>query len=621
MKDNRHASGRRTIAVGISLGAMVGLAGCGDQRWDEDTAHVVAAIESENGLSGNGLALNGLTLNGLSGNGLSGNGLSGNGLSGNGLSGNGFAFYGLSSPGGLSSTYGLMTTDGGREIVKYMVKCALPAGQSFTASDQNGVSYTWPGAIGVAPAAIGTGTCDLDCQEALSACMLAHVNNSGAHIGIWLDGPDQGIGWGGSPNYPYQEGAFFGNLFAAGPTTSTQWKGQFCVGKNMAQGEVPGRLGAPIGTNSSVYVNPFGNGVACSYNCTVTNEGYTNCNDLDPNTPHPGGVHYWKHVVTVWRNFESTQMYRICQKNTSNCLGVVGGSTADGGNVEVRAYSGAPAQNWQILQVSGSNPARFMIVNVNSGLALTIPNTQGAQVTQKAYVAGTASQEFPISYFADQAGIANIKPNVWGTGMGAYAATNASGILVKTDSNLSTDTAKFYFTGVGLAPSGGTGGAGGSDGSGGTGGTGGSTLTFDPSRTYRLVPQNITSKSIDVCAGGQSAGTCVQQYGSQTGNANQAFYILAVGSSWQITMGANQNKCVVPSNNGTANNTAVVIGDCNGSSNQTYNAVSVSSGVYKFQNVASGRCLNVTGPSTADGARLQLYDCNIYGTNGQFAVQ
>src|SRR6185369_5787157 len=105
-----------------------------------------------------------------------------------------------------------------------------------------------------------------------------------------------------------------------------------------------------------------------------------------------------------------------------------------------------------------------------------------------------------------------------------------------------------------------------------------------------------------------------------SGNANQAFYLLAVGSNWQITMGANQNKCVVPSNNGTANNTAVVIGDCNGSSNQTYTAVSVSSGVYKFQNVASGRCLNVTGPSTADGAKLQLYDCSA-GTNGQFAVQ
>jgi len=289
------AFGRMTIKLGLtfglSLGAIGGLVGCEQQGWDGGATQV-APIESENGLSGNGLSGNGFALNGLSMNGLSGNGLSGNGLSGNGLSGNGFAFNGLSSVGGLSSTVGLMTTPGGRQIIQYMTKCALPAGQSFTHTDQNGVSYTYPGAIGVAPAAMGTGTCDIDCQEALSACMLAHVNNSGAHIAIWLDGPDTGIGWGGSASYPYQEGAFFGNLFSAGTTPSTQWKGQFCVGKNMAQGEVPGRLGAPIGSTASVYVNPFGGGVGCAANCTTTNEGYTNCNDLDPNTPHPGGVHY-----------------------------------------------------------------------------------------------------------------------------------------------------------------------------------------------------------------------------------------------------------------------------------------------------------------------------------------
>src|SRR4051812_47521217 len=195
LAEKTYTVARRAIKGGptvvLALGAIMGLVGCTAEGWDGD-ATKIAPIESENGLSGNGLALNGLSLNGLSGN-----GLSGNGLSGNGLSGNGFAFAGLSAPGGLSSTTGLMTTPGGREIVKYMAKCALPLGQSFTHTDQNDVSYTFPGAIGVAPAAMGTGSCDMDCQEALSACMLAHVNNSGAHISIWLDGPDTGIGWGG----------------------------------------------------------------------------------------------------------------------------------------------------------------------------------------------------------------------------------------------------------------------------------------------------------------------------------------------------------------------------------------------------------------------------------------
>src|SRR4029079_13148776 len=142
-----------------------------------------ASLESENGLSMNGLSMNGVSMNGLSMTVLSMNGLSMNGLSMNGLA----------SVDGLSNTAGLMTTPGGRDIVKYMVRCALPAGQSLTKQDQNGVSYTCPGVIGTAPEAVN-GTCDLDCQERLSACMLAHVNNSGAQIAIWLVRPHARIG-------------------------------------------------------------------------------------------------------------------------------------------------------------------------------------------------------------------------------------------------------------------------------------------------------------------------------------------------------------------------------------------------------------------------------------------
>jgi Ricin-type beta-trefoil lectin domain-like len=88
-------------------------------------------------------------------------------------------------------------------------------------------------------------------------------------------------------------------------------------------------------------------------------------------------------------------------------------------------------------------------------------------------------------------------------------------------------------------------------------------------------------------------------------------------------MSANQNKCLAPNGNGTANNTTVVVADCNGSSNQAYTAMPMSaSGVYAFKNVASGRCLNVAGPSTSNGALLQLYDCGTTpGTNAQFSVQ
>ncbi len=137
-----------------------------------------------------------------------------------------------------------------------------------------------------------------------------------------------------------------------------------------------------------------------------------------------------------------------------------------------------------------------------------------------------------------------------------------------------------------------------------------------------MVPQNATGESIDVCNGSQTNGNCVQQY-SSWGTTSQAFYLLASGSDWKITMGPNQGKCLTPSINGTGNGTKIVIQDCNGSTAQNYTAMPMStSGVYAFKNVASGRCLNVAGPTTANGAVLQLYDCGTTpGTNAQFSMQ
>jgi hypothetical protein len=156
----------------------------------------------------------------------------------------------------------------------------------------------------------------------------------------------------------------------------------------------------------------------------------------------------------------------------------------------------------------------------------------------------------------------------------------------------------------------------------GSGGSTGSTSTFSSSRTYRMVPQNATGESVDVMNGSQNNGTGVQQY-SAWNTAGQAFYLLANGSNWKIAMSANQNKCLGPNNSGTGNATPIVIQDCNGSSAQSYTAMPMStSGVYAFKNVASGRCLNVSGNVTTNGALLQLWDCGTTpGGNAQFSMQ
>ena len=114
--------------------------------------------------------------------------------------------------------------------------------------------------------------------------MLAHVNASGEHVALWLDGENDALGWGQSSNYPYQEGSFFGNIFVSPPQAF------FCNGKYFDIGLVPGRLGADH--KGSTYKNPYASGR--SY-----------CNDYCATADYPPSKDDYKacgcrnHVVTV----------------------------------------------------------------------------------------------------------------------------------------------------------------------------------------------------------------------------------------------------------------------------------------------------------------------------------
>ena len=207
---------------------------------DEQTKEVdLAGLTGINGLlsmngltSTNGLtALNGLTaMNGL----VSMNGLTAiNGLTSvNGLT----SLNGLVSINGLTSMNGsnyfiipnggdMMKTAAGRSNAAYMIRCALRSDQSITRKDQNNVSYTFQGKHGLADywlsGATGTasGTCGLECQEWVSACMMAHYNPYGDNIPIMMVASHSRIGW-GNPNKTYYdepEAAWYGNLFSNPP--------------------------------------------------------------------------------------------------------------------------------------------------------------------------------------------------------------------------------------------------------------------------------------------------------------------------------------------------------------------------------------------------------------------
>ena len=52
-----------------------------------------------------------------------------------------------------------------------------------------------------------------------------------------------------------------------------------------------------------------------------------------------------------------------------------------------------------------------------------------------------------------------------------------------------------------------------------------------------------------------------------------------------------------------------------GGANQQWRPVALGNGYFRFVARHSGRCLDVPGSSTANGARLQQWDCN--GTGAQ----
>jgi hypothetical protein len=210
---------------------------------------------------GNGLSLNGLSLNGLSLNGLSLNGLSLNGLS-------------------TASFRDWFEADPvvRNEVMHYVVACAVPKGEkrSYTNAEK---TYTWDGALGLAPSwASGVKATTVELQV-VSACMAAHATRSGIHVTISVQGKD------GAGNritstsqeladYSLREACFFGNLFD-GTTGVFGGNDGLTLSSNQSSPRVCGLPGYP---NSSqcppmTYVD------SCSTYCTrdATNTFYESC--------------------------------------------------------------------------------------------------------------------------------------------------------------------------------------------------------------------------------------------------------------------------------------------------------------------------------------------------------
>src|SRR6185437_869822 len=141
----------------LTLAACMGTPG----EVDEQIGTTDQAATTSNALTGNALTGNALTGNALTGNALTGNALTGNALTGNALTGN------------------ALTDPDAREVLSYIVSCALPKDESVDITVQ-GKKYHYDGGLGLTPEwGDPNGSCDEDCQGWVSACLLARLDYLG----------------------------------------------------------------------------------------------------------------------------------------------------------------------------------------------------------------------------------------------------------------------------------------------------------------------------------------------------------------------------------------------------------------------------------------------------------
>ncbi|GAA0585388.1 RICIN domain-containing protein [Streptomyces crystallinus] len=119
-----------------------------------------------------------------------------------------------------------------------------------------------------------------------------------------------------------------------------------------------------------------------------------------------------------------------------------------------------------------------------------------------------------------------------------------------------------------------------------------------------------SAKCVDAAAAGTADGTAVQQYACNA-TAAQQWRFQATGDGYVRVDNRNDaTKSWDVTDVSTADAAPIQLWTYGGGANQQWKPVEEAAGTYHFVNRNSGKCLDVPGASTADGARMQQYACN-----------
>ncbi len=180
---------------------------------------------------------------------------------------------------------------------KYTARCALRADQELEAPAGRGSEkLKFKGSLGLAPE-WREGRCDDACQEKVSSCLAALTNQTGDHVQLSLLSAAPSLASLMSANendlaYPFQEGAFFGNVFAG--------EAYVCRGRDADKGAQLKRfcaLAPGLCSGIAKFSDAGPCEQSCEMSCTALSDGSARCAAVRCRDPK-GRV--WSHPITTY---------------------------------------------------------------------------------------------------------------------------------------------------------------------------------------------------------------------------------------------------------------------------------------------------------------------------------
>ncbi|WP_437618916.1 hypothetical protein [Sorangium sp. So ce1151] len=223
----------------------------------------------------------------------------------------------LAGAGGVLVATPLLATAGGKSVLDYTVRCALSSDQVVHAP--NGDEYY--GEFGFAPEWTGRALNPSE-QRWVSACIFQHLNGSGEHVEILLEGKHAALEC--SPDeeeladFVIQDATMYGNAFLPGPIA-----GYACIEADLS-GVLSGlSLSCPLDTNLLTLTRLCGHvptcGIAflglCDLVCAHDADGDSTCHTLPLVGPLLGpllGPSYSETIRTELRDSDLLPLYGSC---------------------------------------------------------------------------------------------------------------------------------------------------------------------------------------------------------------------------------------------------------------------------------------------------------------------